>query len=145
MDYPPRAIVAAFRAGMLDRVLRSNTVWLCASCYLCAVRCPAGIQFTDLMYKLKRLGVEHGLVREGTNGVAMARAFRRVVDRYGRSAEGELLMDYFLHTAPLAALRHVPLALSLFRRGRLGFRPHRIAGIEGLRKMMAAIDNGGGE
>jgi len=143
MDYPPRAIVAAFRAGMLERVLKSNTVWLCASCYLCTVRCPAGIQFTDFMYKLKRLGIERGLVRDGTSGATMARSFRRIVDRYGRSAEGELLMDYFLRTGPLAALGRAPLAWKLFRRGRLGFRPRRIAGIESLRRMMAAIEDGG--
>lgn len=145
MDYPPRAVVAAFRAGMLERVLKSNTVWLCASCYLCAVRCPAGIQFTDLMYELKRLGVERGLARDRTNGVAMARAFRKVVDRYGRSTEGELLGDYFLRTRPLAAFRHLPLAWRLFRRGRLGLHPHAIAGMENLRRMMAAMDEGGAE
>ena len=31
MEYGPREIIAALRAGMLDRVLKSNTVWLCAS------------------------------------------------------------------------------------------------------------------
>lgn len=50
MDYTPRQIIAALRAGELDKVLRSNTPWLCASCYYCTVRCPAGIQFTEFLY-----------------------------------------------------------------------------------------------
>jgi heterodisulfide reductase subunit C len=142
MDYPPRAVVAAFRAGMLDRVLASNTVWLCASCYSCAVRCPAGIPFTDVMYQLKRLGIEKGFVRDRTNGVAMAKAFVKIVDRYGRSSEGELLRSYFMSTGPWRAIRQLPLGWRLFRRGRLGLRPHRIAGIQGLRAMLAAMGNG---
>jgi hypothetical protein len=44
----------------------------------------------------------------------------------------------------LAAFRHLPLAWRLFRRGRLGL-PHAIAGMENLRRMMAAMDEGGAE
>ena len=61
MQHPPRAILAALRAGMLDKVFESNTVWLCASCYSCTVRCPAGIPFTEVMYELKRR--QHALIR----------------------------------------------------------------------------------
>jgi heterodisulfide reductase subunit C len=142
MDYPPRAAIAALRAGMLDRVLASNTVWLCTSCYLCTVRCPAGIPFTDVMYQLKRLGIEKGYVRGRTNGVEMAKAFVEVVDRCGRSSEGELLRNYFWSTNPLRALAYLPLGWRLLRRGRIGVRPRRIAGIEGLRTMMAAMEKG---
>ncbi len=62
MDYGPREVIAAFRAGMLDRVVKSNTIWLCTSCYYCTVRCPAGIKITDLMYELKRLAIKYDLL-----------------------------------------------------------------------------------
>ena len=142
MAYPPRSVVAAARAGMLDRVLASNTVWFCASCYACSARCPAGIPLTDVMYGLKRLAVEEGFDRGGVGGAAMAKAFVRVVDRYGRNSEGALLKEYFLSTSPWGALPYLPLAWRLYRRGRLGLRPHRISGIKELRKMMAAMAKG---
>ena len=75
MEYGPREIIAALRAGMLDRVLNANTVWLCVSCYSCTVRCPAAIPFTDVMYELKRLEAERGLAKDSA-GATMARAFR---------------------------------------------------------------------
>ncbi len=140
MDYGPRAILAALRAGLLDRVLSSNTVWLCASCYSCSVRCPAGIPFTDVMYELKRLQVARRLSLRGANSAAMARSFVTAVDRYGRSAEMELLRRYFLATRPLSALSQLPLGWRMLRRGRLALRPRRIRGIGGLRRMLAAVD-----
>ena len=40
MDHTPRLLFAMIRAGLRDEVLRSNTPWMCVSCYFCAVRCP---------------------------------------------------------------------------------------------------------
>jgi heterodisulfide reductase subunit C len=139
MEYSPREIIAALRAGMLDRVLSSNTVWMCVSCYSCTVRCPAGIPFTDAMYELKRLEVEKGLSKDA-RGPTMAKAFAETVDGYGRNAETVLLRKYFLRTNPLKALAQIPLAMKLFFKGRLEIFPRKIKGLDGLHKMMAAIE-----
>ena len=140
MEYGPREIIAALRAGMLDRVLRSNTVWLCASCYSCAVRCPAKIPFTDVMYELKRLGVKHEIYpRRDTNAV-MSKVFTEVVSKYGRNAETELAAKYFLRTNPLRVFGQTRMGMKLLARRRLDFVPHKIKGIDGLRKMIAAIE-----
>lgn len=140
MEYSPREVIAALRARMLDRVLRSNTVWLCSSCYSCTVRCPAGIPFTDVMYELKRLGVKYGLYPKGTTNAVMAQAFVASVDRYGRNHEPELIRNYYLRTNPLRFLSQVMLGLRLLSRGRMRLRPHRIQGREELRRMMAVIE-----
>lgn len=142
MDYGPREIIAALRAGMLDRVLNANTVWLCVSCYSCTVRCPAGIPFTDVMYELKRLEVDKNLAKNAA-GATMAQAFAATVDKHGRNAEAELLRKYYLRTSIVQALRQVPLATRLFLRGRLHLFPRRIKGIKELRKMMACISENG--
>lgn len=139
MEYGPREIIAALRAGMLDRVLNANTVWLCVSCYSCTVRCPAGIPFTDVMYELKRLEAEKGLSR-GANGATMAAAFAETVDEHGRNAETKLLRKYYWRTHPLRALAQIPLALKLWWRGRLELLPGRVRGLEDLHRMMAAIE-----
>lgn len=142
MDYSPREIIAMLRAGKLEEVMKSNTVWLCASCYMCAVRCPASIPFTDIMYELKRLGIARGIRPKDAANTAMARAFVASVKRHGRSAEPELLLDYYLHTCPWRAFSQIPLAFQLLKRGRLHLRPHNIKGLNGLRKMMAAANGG---
>lgn len=138
MEYSPREIIAALRAGMLDRVLTSNTVWLCVSCYSCTVRCPAGIPFTDVMYELKRLEAEKGLGKD-TSAAKMAKAFVETVDQHGRNVETKLLRKYFLGTNPLKALVNIPLAMKLFFRGRLEILPGKIKDLDGLHRMMAAM------
>ena len=138
MEYGPREIIAALRAGMLDRVLRSNTVWLCASCYSCSVRCPAKIPFTDVMYELKRLGIKYGIYPKKTTNAVMAEAFVEVVNRHGRNAETKLLRKYYFSTNPFKILGQLKLTLKLLIRGRLDLSASTIKGIDSLQKMVAA-------
>ena len=142
MEYGPREVIAALRAGMLDRVINSKTVWLCVSCYSCTVRCPAGIPFTDVMYELKRLEVEKGLSKDAT-GAVMAKAFAETVDQHGRNIETKLLRKYFLRTSPFKALSQVPLAMKLFFKGRLELFGRKIKGLDGLKRMLDAIEENG--
>jgi heterodisulfide reductase subunit C len=135
MDYTPREIIAAFRAGMLDRVLRSNTVWMCASCYECTVRCPAGIKLTDIMYELKRLGIQHRIYPKGASAPALSRIFVSLVDRYGRNPESMLLTRFLAQTNPLGLLRLLPLGIRFFTHRRSQLRPSRIKGLAQLRKI----------
>jgi heterodisulfide reductase subunit C len=138
MDYTPRRIIAALRAGELEKVLRSNTPWLCASCYYCTVRCPAGIQFTDLMYELKRMAVRRGLYPRGSP--ALYKAFVSTVDRYGRSAETELMIRYYLSRLnPLGLLKLAPFGLKMMLRRRFPLLPHRIKGRGDLSRMLDHI------
>jgi Fe-S oxidoreductase len=47
-------MVAALRAGIFDRVMQTDTVWMCVSCYACVEECPAKIPLTTgLMTRTK--------------------------------------------------------------------------------------------
>ena len=39
-------MIAHLRANQFDRVLHSDSVWLCVSCFACAEVCPAKIPLT---------------------------------------------------------------------------------------------------
>lgn len=138
MDYSPREIIAALRAGLLDRVLNSNTVWLCASCYSCTVRCPAGIKFTDVMYELKRMGDKYGFSSRKSPTAKMAKCFVKTIDLHGRNAEGELLARYYLSTNPFRAFSQLWFSLRMLIRGRIPFLPHGIKEVRNLRRMISA-------
>jgi len=47
MEYTPRKMIAALRAGRIEDLYRSASVWLCVSCYNCTYRCPSGVPITD--------------------------------------------------------------------------------------------------
>ncbi|MEA1996832.1 MAG: 4Fe-4S dicluster domain-containing protein [Gemmatimonadota bacterium] len=145
MDYSPREIIAALRAGMIDRVLRSNTVWMCSSCYSCTVRCPAGIKFTDVMYELKRLAVKYGYIDRSSTTAQMSKAFVKTVNRNGRIAESELLTRYYLATNPLAGLSQTGMGLRMLLKGRLPLFSDSISakGKKSLAKMFEAVQEEG--
>jgi Fe-S oxidoreductase len=61
MDYNPRSILHMLRLGLGERVLKSDAIWLCTSCYSCTARCPREIKITDAMIGLRQLAVDQGL------------------------------------------------------------------------------------
>ena len=140
MDYTPRQIIAYFRAGMLEKILRSNTVWMCASCYACAARCPAGIKFTDLMYELKRLALRHDIQPPQESGPILTRAFVDMVKRYGRNPETKLMTAFTMRSNPFGGIKQLPLAAKMWQRGRLKLGAETIRGIEDLRKIMDSVE-----
>jgi heterodisulfide reductase subunit C len=142
-DYTPREIIASVRAGMLEKVLQSNTVWMCASCYSCTVRCPSGIKFTELMYELKRVGIERGLYPRGARAPVMSKTFMGVVNYFGRSMEMVLLILYYLKTNPFVMLKALPLSIKMFLTGRLDIFPKQIKGHDDLVKMLAVAKEKG--
>ena len=54
MDYPPSKMISALRAGMFEKVMKTDLVWMCVSCYACTNSCPAKIPLTPgLMTRAK--------------------------------------------------------------------------------------------
>ncbi len=126
MDYTPREMIAMIRAGMRDQVLTSNSMWHCASCYLCAARCPRGVKITDLMYVLKSVACHDHKAKRGNRPLAMARSFVDVLNRFGRVHEATMLGVYYLRTNPISAIPLAPIGLGLITHHRLPLVPHQI-------------------
>lgn len=54
MVYPPSRLIAALRADRFDKVLSTDAIWMCVSCYACTAVCPAQIPLTPgLMARTK--------------------------------------------------------------------------------------------
>ena len=144
MEESPRQIIAMIRAGMRDRVLDSTTIWTCASCYSCTVRCPQEIKITDIMYILKRMAIRENR-RRSKYGQALSRAFVAIVNRLGRNHETALMSRFMLAARPGAMLSAAPIGFKLWVRGRLPLGGERVRDIENLRKIVAKAQDLGGE
>ena len=140
MDHAPRKIFSLIRAGFRDEVLGSNTIWYCSSCYSCAVRCPKEIKITDVMYALKRLAIKEGRAKEGRKAAVLSKNFVKMVDKYGRNHETELMTRYIIEADLLNAMSFAPVGLKLFVNGRLPILPHKMKNIDQLRKIMKKVD-----
>lgn len=135
MDIMPREIIALFRAGAIESILNSRTIWICASCYACTVRCPSGIKVTDIIYALKRMAIEKELFPKRFPIYVLSKSFVSLINRYGRSYEAGLLLLYYLRTNPLKLFSLIPLSCRLLKKGRIAPLPSRIK----KRKELSAI------
>jgi quinone-modifying oxidoreductase subunit QmoC len=134
MDHTPRGLFALIRAGKRAEVLHSNTPWMCLSCYHCVVRCPQEIEITDVMYAIKTIA-EKEHTYPSSVGPDFTGVFIGQARRFGRSWEIGLTARHYLRHFPLRLPGMTPMALGLFRHGRIGILPHRIA----QRKQLQAI------
>jgi heterodisulfide reductase subunit C len=136
MDITPRETVALFRAGHLEDILHSRTIWLCASCYYCRVRCPSGILVTDMLYALKRLAMESKIYPPKFPVYALSNAFISNIYKYGRNFELGLALKYFLKADPKKLLSNANFGLTLFRKGRMSVLPKSIKKVKEVRAII---------
>jgi len=77
MEYGPRRMIAAIRAGRFEDLFKTDSLWLCVSCYNCTYRCPSGVPITDrLIHSLR----EQLLVR----GVGVPKELQAAFERSAR-------------------------------------------------------------
>jgi heterodisulfide reductase subunit C len=140
MDYTPRAIMRMIQAGMEEEVLSSQTIWTCASCYACAVRCPRDIEITDVMTQLRNLALERGY--KARKGRVYNTSFMNIVRRHGRMYEAELVVRYNLQTNPLNFIGLIPVAVKMILKGKLRFLPDHPEGRSEIRGMFDGLTGG---
>lgn len=136
MDHTPRMLFAMVRAGLREQVLRSNTPWICVSCYHCVVRCPQDVHIADVMYTLKSMAIRARLYTDST-APEFSQTFVDNVENYGRSYEFGLATRHYLKHFPLRLPSMAPMGLGMLTRKRMDITPHRIDGIEQLRAILA--------
>lgn len=136
MDQTPRRIIELTRSGFKDDVLRSNSIWLCASCYQCQTECPKQIGITDIMYALKTKAIASGAYPRKLPIPVLAREFFSMVRKTGRVSEGRLVQRLYFKTNPFKMIGLRRLGLGLVRTGRFSLREERMKSPESLRKVL---------
>jgi quinone-modifying oxidoreductase, subunit QmoC len=124
MDFSPRQVMALVRADFKNEVLRSKTVWLCASCYACTVECPRQIRITDIMYALKQRAIKEGVYPRKHAHTHSGPEFAKMVLSKGRITETLLVMQLFMRANWRAVLSSWRLGIGLIRTGRFVLKPN---------------------
>ena len=60
--YRPRQIIRMAQLGLRERVLNSDTIWLCAACFTCTDRCPQDVEVASVIRVLRNVAAEKGIV-----------------------------------------------------------------------------------
>jgi heterodisulfide reductase subunit C len=121
---------------MRDEALRSNTFWVCVSCYHCVVRCPQGVHIADVMYTLKGMAIRAKLYQDST-APDFSQTFVDMVENYGRSYEFGLATRHYLKHYPLRLPGMATMGLGMLSKGRMDMSPRRIEDIDQLKAILA--------
>jgi len=57
MENLPNQVIRLMQLGLEDDIARSNTIWICASCITCSVRCPRGVDLARVMEALRTIAL----------------------------------------------------------------------------------------
>jgi heterodisulfide reductase subunit C len=136
MDLTPREVIALFRAGEMEQIMQSRTIWICASCYACTTRCPSGIKITDIFYALKRTAMEGKVKTVAPQVQTLASVFIDTLTRYGRLHEGTLIRKFYAKTNVTKFLGLIPMGRKLLTTKRIAILPKRIKGHASLARII---------
>jgi heterodisulfide reductase subunit C len=59
-----RKLIRWAQLGIADKVLSSEDLWMCTTCYTCQERCPRGVEVTDIVMVMRNLAVERGFMQK---------------------------------------------------------------------------------
>jgi CoB--CoM heterodisulfide reductase subunit C len=59
-NYRPRQIIRMAQLGLKEKVLHSDTLWLCAACFTCTDRCPQDVEVANVIRVLRNVAAQEG-------------------------------------------------------------------------------------
>jgi len=130
MDLLPHQVIHLLSLGRIDKVLQSNTMWICAGCFTCAVRCPNDIDITTVMDDARIAAMKAQVECKRPKILKFHEMFLNNLSGRGRMYEMGLMGRYNL--AMRRPFNNMSLAPKMLMTGRLHLLPPKsIKGFKG--------------
>jgi heterodisulfide reductase subunit C len=120
MDMSPRTLILMVQRGEWEKVLQSNTLWMCSSCYICTTRCPRGVRPSDVIEAVKAIAIRQGIENDSTR---FNKIFVDLVEQRGILFEPELMQRY---GGLKAMIDQAELGIKLALKGKMSPLPDKI-------------------
>jgi heterodisulfide reductase subunit C len=124
MDLQPNQVLRLIQINDQEALLRCSTIWICASCQTCSVRCPEEIDIAKIMDSLRKLALEAKIPLGEKRVVRFDEIFLDSIRKRGRVHELELVMRYNL--ALRQPFKDAHLGPVMLSRGKLGLLGRKI-------------------
>jgi len=123
-----------------DKILRSDSIWLCVTCEMCLSRCPMEIDIPSMMDFLRqRSRSEKKVNKKAKNIIAFHKAFLNSIKFTGRLYELGLILDYKRQSLNLT--QDISLAPKMISRGKLHLFPNMIKGTSQIARIFKKTSN----
>jgi heterodisulfide reductase subunit C2 len=140
MDILPNQVIRQIQYGRREKVLGCKSVWLCASCHTCSVRCPNNIDFARVMDALRHIALKSEAAAGEKEIPVFHRVFLDSIKSGGRVHELSLIMRFKMKTKGF--LKDAGLGWQMFRRGKIKVLPQGVSGARDIKNMFEACEKG---
>ena len=140
MDLLPNQILRHIQYDHREKVLSSKTIWICASCYACSVRCPNHIDIARIMDALRNLALRFG-VEPGEKDIPVFHSvFLDTIKSKGRVHELSLILQLKSKTKDF--LKDAGLGWKMFLKGKIKLLPSRLTGGKEIQEIFNTFERG---
>ena len=140
MDLLPNQVLRHIQYGHREKVLGSKTIWICASCYTCSVRCPNDIDIAKIMDTLRHLAIRSG-VKPGEKDIPVFHSvFLNEIKSRGRIHELSLILRFKSKTKDF--FKDAGLGWRMFRVGKIKLFPSTLRGGKEIKEIFDAFEKG---
>jgi len=140
MDILPNQVIRQIQYGRREKVLGSKSIWICASCHTCSVRCPNDIDFARVMDSLRHIALRSGIGAGEKEIPVFHKVFLDRIKSAGRIHELSLILGFKLKTRDF--LKDAGLGWQMFRRGKIKVLPPSFTGGKGVKEIFNAYEKG---
>jgi heterodisulfide reductase subunit C len=140
MDILPNQVLRHIQYNHREKVLSSKTIWICASCYTCSVRCPNNIDIAKIMDTLRNMTIRSG-IKPGERDIPLFHSvFLDAIKSKGRMHELSLLLQLKLKTREF--FKDASLGLKMYRKGKIKLFPSKFGGGKEIKEIFNAFEKG---
>ena len=140
MDLLPHEIMKMILYGQDDRVLKSDTIWVCASCYTCSVRCPNDIDIAKIMDTLRHRALKSRVKPAEKDIPIFHSVFLDSIKSKGRIHELGLIWQYKAKTRDF--MKDAALGWKMFRKGKIKLFPSKFGGGKEIKGIFSRFEKG---
>jgi heterodisulfide reductase subunit C len=138
MDILPNQVIRSVQFGLREKVLSSHTIWICASCYTCSVRCPNDIDIAKIMDVLRRIARRSGVKPAERDIPIFHSLFLNSIKTRGRIHELGLIWQYKAKTRDF--MKDAALGWKMFRKGKIKLFPSKFSGGKEIKDIFARFE-----
>lgn len=139
MDLKPRGIMRCAQIGSLNRILQSNTIWMCTGCQACVDRCPHDVNVPALIGEVRYEAMRQGIRRRDSD--VLNKMFITNLKMFGKSHEMLLVGAYnALALKPTQDVSHLP---HMLKEKMIALKPNMVEGNDEVSDLIERAENWG--
>lgn len=133
MDILPHQVMKLVQYGQKERLFASQTLWVCASCETCSVRCPNEIEVATVVDTLREMAIDEGAKPADRTIPLFHQCFLGNIAATGRISEPILMGSYKTFSGDLFS--DIGLAMNMLAKGKIKIIPSVIKGRSEVRRI----------